>query len=281
MTEIPHFYIYDHSNNGHDLDTYTYGDMAIANKSLVKNNHWKDENRLFEAIENAAGKLNPQKNGMLIYIHGYQADNIYFMQKSGYVLQRSIFSAPTHPYGLTLSVQWSSVIPYTKAVTSAYEKGQQFVAILCKIKDLIHLHHPDAPISFICHSMGNRVFEGLYQGWIQHDPKLSLQNVFFMAADLESDIFARSFQDIAHRVNHLSVYYHHEDVTLRIANAMVRHPRLGIFGTMDHFCPPNCIQRDVTSVEDDKSFAGTLTNHRYFYGSQTIRTEIINQLAII
>lgn len=277
--EFPHFYIYDEKGTDDHHKQYSYGKMVLEGKNLIKSNHWTEASLLFDDVEIQISKLTKNKNGLIVYIHGYQADNIFFMQKSGYTIQKEILAHTSHPYGMGLSLQWSSVIPYGEAVVSALIKGRQFMHYLFDIVRQLRLQHPGAPVSFICHSMGNRVFQGLYEKWLEYDPNLMLNHIFFMAADLESNIFELSFDQINQHIRHPHVYYNHQDVTLKIANAMVKNPRLGLYGTLDYSSPKNCISRDVTEIDDDQSFAGTITNHRYFYGSPTVRNEIIKQLS--
>ncbi len=278
---IPHFFIYDEQGTEQNEKLYSFGDMVIADKNLFKNNTWNDAGLFMEALEDEIALLTPKKSGIVIYIHGYQADNVFFMQKSGYILQDKIFNNDHSPYGLVLSLQWSSVIPYTKAVELAYTKGCQFAYFVMRITQILRAYHPESPVSFICHSMGNRVFQGLYETWALEQANLKLNHVFFMAADLESSVFEQGFGKIGQNSRHIHVYYNHEDVTLSVANALVKHPRLGIYGTLDYHCPNNCNQRDVTGLEDDRSFVGTFTHHRYFYGSRTVRNEIIQHLAVL
>ena len=278
--EFPHFYIYDEKGTDNQNKHLSYGKMVLEGKNLIKSNHWTEPSLLFDDIGLEISKLKRNKNGLIVYIHGYQADNIFFMQKSGYTIQKEILAHTSHPYGMALSLQWSSVIPYGEAVISALIKGKQFMPLLNDIVQQLRLQHPDAPVSFICHSMGNRVFQGLYEQWLEYEGNLMLNHIFFMAADLESNIFELSFDQIEQHIRHPHVYYNRQDITLKIANAMVKNPRLGIYGTLDYTCPKNCTSRDVTEIDDDKSFAGTITNHRYFYGSLTVRNEIIKQLSI-
>lgn len=59
-----------------------------------------------------------------------------------------------------------------------------------------------------------------------------------------------------------------------MANAMKQHPRLGIYGLENREPLEGTIcVRNATEIHDDQSFAGKLTNHRYFYGSRTVRNE--------
>ncbi|HRO72677.1 MAG TPA: alpha/beta hydrolase [Saprospiraceae bacterium] len=279
VMHTPHFFIYNTSKNGTEPNACLYGEMVIEGKNLIKRQSWQIYGDFAEELRKTVEQQTSHNNGILIYIHGYQADNAFFMQRSGYVIQRKIIDKIYPHYAIALSLQWCSVIPYGKAVDSALNKGRNFAPVVMDIVQIIRQRNPDAPISFICHSMGNRVFQGLYEACmhINHNPRF--KDVFLMAADLESNIFESAFNKIEAHTASLQVYHNRQDVTLKIADAMVKNPRLGISGTLDYYKPQNCTVHDITDVDDDYSFGGKYTHHRYFYGSATIRNAIIQKLS--
>jgi esterase/lipase superfamily enzyme len=273
-----HFYMYDKSSDPDDKK-YDYGIMEIENKKLIKQKTNMDEDAWMVTIKKNIDSLTSDKNSIIIYIHGYQGDNKYFMQQSGYILQETIFDSTAHSYGMAISLQWTSVIIYDNAVQNAYKKGSNFVATLYEINNYLKVKHPAAKVTFLCHSMGNKVFQGIYEHWIKMDTSLVLENVIMMAADLPADIFKDDFPNLSNHVRKLHIYHHLGDKTLQMANAMKSHQRLGIIGPE----PSNPLKngmfiRNATKVSDDESFAGKLTNHRYYYGSPTIRQEIVDIL---
>lgn len=274
---FPHFFIYD-KNSESEVLNYEFGNSAIHNNDLEKVERYPTDNAFLNAFEKAFKLLDKGQNGLIVYIHGYMADNTLFMEKSGYILQKEVFEKSHPPYGIALSLQWTSPILYSHAVESALNKGRRFGDLLNKILKTIRKNSQNAPISFISHSMGNRVFQGLYDTLVEKQQELYIKRIFFMAADLESDIFSYGFPNIDQHSERIYVYHRQKDITLKIAQAINHKPRLGLMGTNKTSCPPNCINRDITVLNDDESFAGNITNHRYFYGSPTVRDEIIASL---
>ncbi len=280
QTNFQHFYMYDVGSKPAE-NRYDFGEMAIEGKKLMKKGSKIDEILWMEEIKRSIDHLSSGKNGLIVYIHGYQGDNKYFVQQSGYKIQSDIFDKSEHDYGMALSLQWKSVIPYDTAVKNAYEKGKNYVKLLDSIYIALKSKHPDAPISIIAHSMGSRVWQGIFENWVILRPDLYIDNSIIFAADLESNILGTGFSGIEKSVGKIYIYYNLLDRTLQMANALKSHKRLGIYGP-DLPLPPaleSVVElRNATEVDDDESFAGKLTYHRYYYGSPSIRKEIIEIL---
>ncbi|MBK8346754.1 MAG: alpha/beta hydrolase [Saprospiraceae bacterium] len=277
---FPHLYVYDKGNKAEERN-YEFGKMAVEGKKLIKTNKETDSAQWSKTIEATIHQLKPEKNGLVIYIHGFQADNTYFMHQSGFVIQRHILDHPSHPYGMAISLQWKSVLMYESAVTQALKKGRNFAILLEAVYEILKAKYPEAPVSFICHSMGNRVFQGIFEQWITMRPGLALHHVMMFAADLESNIFNTYLKNLAAHCQTVYVYYHGSDKTLLLARAFKPHSRLGISGPEQApLLPPNVIGRDVTGMmKENEAFAGKLTLHRYYYGSPGIRNEIVSILS--
>lgn len=281
QTGFQHYYIYDAGNNP-DEKKYEFGKMAIENKKLVKSQSKMADTLWIHDVKKSIDQLSPSKNGLIVYIHGYQGDNKYFIQQSGYVIQNDIFDQKAHHYGMAISLQWKSVLPYDTAVKNAYEKGKNFVNHLDSIYIYLKAKHPEAPVTFITHSMGNRVWQGIFENWIILRPDVFINNSIMFAADLESNIFCNGFSGIEKSVGKVYIYHNLSDRTLQMANAMKPHQRLGIIGPdlpLPETLDTVLVVRNATEIKDDESFAGKLTFHRYYYGSPTIRKEIVDILS--
>lgn len=275
-----HYYLYDAGNTPEDKK-YEYGKMAVEDKKLIKSPGKMVDSVWLVDFKKNIENLSTTKNGLIVYIHGYQGDNKYFVQQSGYVIQSEIFDHPAHNYGLALSLQWKSVLPYETAVRNAYEKGKNFVPVLDAVYEDLRKKHPDAPVTFITHSMGNRVWQGIFENWVIRRPDLLINHVIMFAADLESNVFCNGFSGIENCVGKVHIYHNLSDRTLQMANAMKSHQRLGITGPetpVPASLDSVLVVRNATDIKDDESFAGKLTYHRYYYGSPTIRKEIVDIL---
>lgn len=245
-------------------------------KRLKKTKAFESFNELMAHInENVIGSDISSK-GVLFYIHGYQADQKMFMEQSGYTLQNDVFDKIADKYSIIISLQWNSVLHYQKAVSNAYEKGCRFVHFLQPIMENICKTSPICHFSFLCHSMGNRVFQGIYDTWTKRNSQILFKSVWMMAADLEYDIFSTQFPNASFHIHDIYIYHRSQDLTLKIAKTLEDHPRLGIIGPKERL--ENMRVRDVSDITDDQSLGGNLSHHRYYYGSPTIRQEIVDGL---
>ena len=296
LLHFPHFYIYDSGTLDVEHPTYEFGDYDIVKDKLIKARQTKDKAAFLTSVMDSIHLLDKTRAGLIIYIHGYQGDNKQFVQSSGFILQKEVFDQASSPYGMAISFQWKSPMAYNDAVKTARGKGQASATILQEIYTNWKIKYPEAPMTIICHSMGNRVWQGLYESWVTLDQNLSINNVLMMAADLETDVLNTSFKDIQLHCHHLYIYHSLADRTLQMANALNEHKRLGIYGIpIDSSSNTNSLNlstqnsdlpiyaheliiRDVTKIQDDQTFAGKLSKHRYYYGSPTIRKEIVDIL---
>lgn len=279
-TPYPHFFLYDLGNKASD-QRYEYGDFSMASDKIVKANLTTEKDAWLHKIDTSLATLHPGKAGIIIYIHGFQGDNKYFVQSSGYLLQKDIFDNAAHAYGMTVSLQWKSSIIYQDAVQTALQKGQNMAAVVDEIYRKQQKLYPGAPISIICHSMGNRVWQGLYDSWLEKNKSIRIENVFFFAADLECDIFDTAFENIQDHVAQSYVFYNRADRTLQMANALKEHKRLGIYGTsvQTDLVSKHITLIDATDIKDEETFAGKLSLHRYYYGSPTMREKTVTILS--
>lgn len=275
----PHFYVYDSGLRAGTGDLH-WGSYHLESSGLLKQPQRGGEPSWYEAVRSAIDAMPDGKKGVLFYIHGFQADNAYFVRKSGRVIQRDILDRPGHSYGLCISLQWKSSLVYKSAVDTALAKGRDFAAIAGKVAGMVRDRWPGAPVGLLCHSMGNRVWQGMYDAWVAEDTSLGLHTVLMAAADLESDIFSHAFSGLHRRAERVVIYHNLNDKTLRMARTFMPQMRLGLTGP-DHpsDLPGNFIFRDVTGLRDDESFAGKFTNHRYYSGSPTVRGEIVRFLS--
>ncbi|MBK9256888.1 MAG: alpha/beta hydrolase [Saprospiraceae bacterium] len=272
---IPHFYLYSKTTSV-DTNRVEAGKCFISGEKLKKEKFDGSLHEWKKALKAEIERLNPDKKGVLVYIHGFMGDNRFFSEESGYVLQKQLFDQENHAYGLVLSLQWEAKLDYPKAKAGALAKGEWFAEVIEEIHKSQSLVFGSPQISFLCHSMGNRVFEGIYQEIVQNHPEFQINQLFLMAADLESDIFDKNFSDIAARSNEVVIFYNSNDRTLAMANAAIQYRRLGVFGPESkHELPSNIFSVNVSDMNDDETFAGKLSLHRYYYGSPSVRRKLL------
>lgn len=275
MNNSLHYFIYDQSKNLPD-SKYAFGIQEVVDKKLKKTKTIESFDTMLSHIRENTSSPEVSNQGILFYIHGYQADQKFFMEQSGFILQRDVFDKISDRYKIVISLQWNSVLRYQKAVGNAYEKGNRFVHFLQPIIENICRANTLCQISFLCHSMGNRVFQGIYDSWTKRNAQIRFATVWMMAADLEYDIFSNHFPKSIHYIQNLYIYHKIQDLTLKIAKTFEEYPRLGVVGPKDVM--DNMHVRNASEITDDQSLGGNLSHHRYYYGSPTVKQEIIDGL---
>jgi esterase/lipase superfamily enzyme len=256
--------------------TYESGRYVKSNGFLYKSESEKNDIGLIkEKISGLAG----QNIHALVYIHGYLAENPWFASLSGYNLQKNIFENTGHDVSLVLSLQWDSGFQYNENRKLAYQKGKMFADYIRILNDIITQNNSKVRFSFLLHSMGNIVFQGLFSEKKILSGILPFHQVFLCAADLSSHIFEQDFSDLHKYCREIHIFYHEKDKTLRIANAFTAFHRLGIYGNEGKFNSQNIKNINVTNIADDDTAIGSrFSHHRYFYGSKKVRDYINSQL---
>ncbi|MCZ2339224.1 MAG: hypothetical protein LC127_13745 [Chitinophagales bacterium] len=115
-SNVPHLFIYD-EGTAQNKDYFTYGEMNIIEKSLKKTTIINEYDDFLLQTEAVIQRLRPDKNGLIIYIHGYLGDNEFFMEKSGYGLH-------TQSWAINYQI-WDGTVP-------AMENSDSVWRSLCK-----------------------------------------------------------------------------------------------------------------------------------------------------
>lgn len=278
-TKTPHHYYYlkGFEQGAYSVETGTYN---IDADKLVKIPYKGDEAHWKADLMKEMGAMPEGKRSILFYLHGYMADNPTFVKESGYIMQKEYFDREESQYGMVISLQWNAPPDYRKSRGLALDKGKAFASLVDELYRISIENRITPEFSFFCHSMGNRVFEGLYTHWAAINPDHQSDNIFLLAADLEYDIFADRFSSLPSRANQIYIYNNLNDRTLAMANVFVPYKRLGIFGPdNESFQAANVHVVDVSDMDDDETFAGRMSLHRYYYGSPGVRAKIRAQMA--
>lgn len=252
------------------------GQYVQSNGFLYKTESQKNHiNGISEKLTSLSGK----NIHVLIYIHGYLAENPWFASLSGYQLQKNIFENNNHDVNLVFSLQWDSGIHYNDNRKLAFQKGKSFAGYLSTINDILKQNHNKVQFSFLLHSMGNIVFQGLISEKKLMSETLTVNQIFLCAADVSSHIFDEEFSELVTYCRRVHIFFHRNDKTLRIANLFSPFHRLGIYGHEGHL-PSDIVKNiDVTYMSDDDTAIGSrFSHHRYFYGSKNVRDYINAQL---
>ncbi len=114
----------------------------------------------------------------------------------------------------------------------------------------------------LCHSMGHRVFQGIFEN-LKKDRKY-FKLIIFASADLQENILNSDLMGLPSMTDKILVYTHQDDRLLFMAMWLLREKRLGRINTKalkiyQHI--PNITFTDITSWPKNKF---SPTNHIYF-----------------
>ena len=85
-------------------------------------------------------------------------------------------------------------------------------------------------LNVICHSMGNRVFEGVVEGLMEQKLNLTFETITLAAADLNTEVFNTEFAWILDRTERVQVYFNKKDLLLWSSKVLWGRDRLGRVG---------------------------------------------------
>lgn len=254
--------------------TVSYGRYGMGANSFGPLNQYID-------IQEFASQISPylHKNGsILVYVHGFMAHVGFFEKKVGYILQNQVFNEVVELYPVILSLKWESEPDYKESIKAAADKS----LLLFETLYLLHgeLSKMDITISWswLCHSMGNRIFAHIFTQWLEHNAEFTFNRVFLMAADVPSDIFSNELNLLPHYAQKTYVFKSKSDHTLEIANWIVPYDRLGREGLTLKNVFSNVFEVDVSDIQDHRGLAPRLLKHRYYYASETIRGYLVKLL---
>jgi esterase/lipase superfamily enzyme len=251
-----------------------FGKFSVDNdKDIVKNKsvHLEESQALQEITTILDNAVEKNKN-IFIYIHGMWGHQAWYQKDVLNTFENEIFTGSENP-AVVISFIWHSGINYWDNVHHALAVGKYFSPFFQKIINI-----PESNSKVLCHSMGNRVFQGIYTQ-INTDSCLSppLDELFMVAADLEANIFEdnQPLMNINKMAKTVTVYVHNNDRSLGMSRSLNDNKRLGIDGNKSICLQDSCLQIvDVSIINDNEGFGPALSNHRYFYTSPTVRNDL-------
>lgn len=270
-----HFYIYakDKTEHGFDME---YGKYQLTLSGLSIDKVYDNIDSIYDSISRKA------KKGIIFYIHGFTADNRRFESEMGAIAHKEFYSQISDQYDLIVSLRWTPEKDYLTTIPVASAKGRFLFPFTNEIIEKVRKNSPDCPITFIMHSMGNRIFENIYKAKEEADVEWSLNQVHLIAADVEDDIFFNSLKNLSSESKRIYFYYNIDDRVLGVAKAMKPHNRLGITGhKFKSTLPENIYPMDTTGTKDNEGMIASMTLHRYWYASPTWRKKIKEILKVL
>ncbi len=272
------YYIEVESEDSTDYQAI-YGDFSINSDDRVEKQEALDidEDEFFSTLEKNLKSLPRKKRNILIFIHGMWAHRDFFQEEQLSRMRQDVLKNGDSPYGMVVSLIWHSGMNYHYNVTHSRSVGKYYSHHISRLLDI-----EADNFSVMAHSMGNRVFQGVLDEISEEECTDPLfDKMLFIAADLEEDIFAadKPLSDIDRYVRQPIVYVHNNDRSLGLSRALNENDRLGLNANAETLEDnPSITIIDVSTVNDNDGFGPSLSNHRYFYTSPSVRNDLYYSL---
>jgi esterase/lipase superfamily enzyme len=274
VSNLNHYAIYATAQK--DKIVFTYSRYHRHNSKIKNCNSYSSLDELIEAIMDQ----NPIYRGILFYIHGFMADTPIFEEYVTTIMQNEVFDMIRDKYDLVISLKWTSSPNYTASLAIAHDKGRLFHNQIDTLISKVICNNNDLKLSFLNHSMGNRIFASIMDVYLGSRSRYRFDTVLMFAPDLENDVFNNRLALLPNRCRKIIVFYNQNDKTLKAANIWKAYPRLGIYGlcTIRPLSSTNILQVDVSNLNDQIGIVPRINQHRYFYASPSIRSRTISEL---
>ena len=271
----PHFFYMEVESEDSTSYDAKYGTYHLNGEMRVKKNPStiSKEEDFIRSVDSTLQLLPEDKRNILIYIHGMWAHRDFFQEEVLTRFREDVLSEGSSSYGLVISVIWHAGMNYFENAKHALTVGKHYSPIVDEVLGL-----EVESISVICHSMGNRVFQGIIKNIDkprQADPRID--KAILIAADLEENIFqeGQPLAEIGKYVKSPIVYVHNNDRSLGMSKALNENDRLGLNADTETIVNNSIIKIiDVSTVDDNEGFGPSISNHRYFYTSPTVRQDL-------
>ena len=229
--------------------------------------------QLNDSICAALGEDNTSEQ-LNVLIHGIWGDYTFAWKEMVRNLSRDVYATDSGKKKVLLSIIWDSSINYFTGVKIASKKGEYLGPFL---DELVSCQSEDTKISFLCHSMGNRLFEHMIMSSkLLENNEQVIDHYIAAGADLESDVFdtGKSLENLYKAVKNVTIYVHNNDRSLKMSKLVNKNKRLGLNGLDPSKMPNNFTIIDVSVITDHLNFSSSMSNHRYFYMSPTVVKDI-------
>ena len=208
-----------------------------------------------------------------VFIHGIWA-HIYFEWKDMIDNIGDNIYTTNDKKTVLLSVIWDSSANYFTGVRIARRKGDHASSLLNELLE----QKGDNRLSFLCHSMGNRIFEhAVKNSKYYNDNSLMIDHYVSVGADLEANIFDKGepLEYLPNLIKEVSIYKHNNDRSLIMSKLVNNNRRLGLHGINKlEEKPANMKSIDVSTIKYFEDFSSNFSNHRYFYKSEWIMKDL-------
>ena len=235
----------------------------------------------FQDLNTIIADLSDDKSDVLIYIHGFGAYRSHFVKTNNSTLQKEIINKKDTHIGLHLSFSWSVGYNYIGGIPKAIDLGEYYGDLLVRSINLVKAKNPDSKIHLLTHSMGNRVFYGVFNKLKDAFDYPVIDHHVMAAPDIEPTAYldGEPLDSIENVVKDLTIYRHNTDRVLTVSGEITESSRVGLVGLSDSLLMeiPEVIKIvDCSLLNDNERF--DIGNHNYYYQSPTVREDIYHIL---
>jgi len=196
-----------------------------------------------------------------VYFHCMWGNNSVFHRMTLHYISQVVDNGQDN---ILLSVIWpANKMGYKQNWKKVTAKGQRLGNLFtCMTRQ------QKAPINVLSHSMGNRVFQGV---WQTAGAELKLENVILASPDLDTDIFENDFKNLSQQSTRIVVVQHHNDRLLLASSVVLGKERLG---RTRHISPAPA-NMQIIDATPYKSLRGMeMSNHLHFIFADSVRHQL-------
>ena len=233
------------------------------------------------AIEENIKEISSEKPDLLFYIHGFGAHRKYFVKLNNAAIQRDISAKVGSTIGMQLTYSWSVGYNYVGGIPKVIDIGEYYGGLMAETIRKAKAKNPKTKVYLITHSMGNRLFLGIFKR-LREEFDIPIIDEHIMAApDIEPTIFdeGQPLREVSKLTKRISVYRHNTDRILTVSGQLTETERIGLTGLSDEQLDnvSSSIKIvDCSLLNDNEKF--DMGNHNYYYQSPTVRKDIFNVL---
>lgn len=274
QNQVIHYYVQIDGQKSKNF-SIEYGKVELTDKHIPKKiplDHITSYNDLVKVLYTDVNRTDTE-NQLNVFIHGIWSHHYFEWKDVIKNLIQGVYSK-SESKTVLLSIIWDSSISYYKGVRIARRKGDH----LSSLMNFLIEEKGQNKLSFLCHSMGNRIFEHAIKAsnYTKSD-SFVIDHLVSAGADLESQIFneGEPLSFLPKIVEDISVYVHNNDRSLKMSQLANKSERLGLHGINLHDSKPSNIRTiDVSTILYFEDLGSSLSNHRYFYKSQWIMSDM-------
>lgn len=222
------------------------------------------EERLWQAFQKAAN--DSDKNKVVLFVHGYNIDFIKGCNRA------ALFQQTLNEHSRLMLFSWPSagaLVRYTQDEANIEWSQHSLEAV---IKNLSDIYGPER-VSIVAHSLGSRGVFRVLQLLSRKDNKKHINELVFLAPDIDADVFRSAFPDLKKIVHRISLYSSGNDQPLRLSNEVHGYPRLGEAGEN------LVVLKGMDTIDVSMTGDREMTGHLYHLYNDTVRADLASLLS--